>query len=63
MSEAVPRIQVGGSAGSTPYEALVGSQLLGKLGVLIGERARRVTVAHPQALAARPKTSLELKRA
>ncbi|MFI9173124.1 hypothetical protein [Streptomyces lincolnensis] len=63
MSEAATRIQVGGSAGSAPYEVLVGHQLLGKLGVLIGERARRVTVVHPQALAARPKRSLELKEA
>src|SRR4051794_1773871 len=51
MSEAVTRIQVGGSAGSEPYEVLVGRQLLGELGGLIGEKAKRVAVVHPEALA------------
>ncbi|MFI6142122.1 3-dehydroquinate synthase [Streptomyces griseus] len=45
------RIQVAGSAGSDPYEVLVGHQLLGELPQLIGERARRVAVLHPEALA------------
>jgi 3-dehydroquinate synthase len=51
MSEAVTRIQVGGSAGSDPYEVLVGRQLLGELGALVGDRAKRVAVVHPEALA------------
>ncbi|MGV9573713.1 3-dehydroquinate synthase family protein, partial [Streptomyces nigra] len=51
MTEAVTRIQVGGSAGSDPYEVLVGRQLLGELGGLIGDRAKRVAVIHPEALA------------
>lgn len=45
------RIQVAGSAGSDPYEVLVGHQLLGDLPQLIGDRARRVAVLHPEALA------------
>ncbi|MEU4175396.1 3-dehydroquinate synthase [Streptomyces sp. NPDC026589] len=44
------RIQVAGSAGSDPYEVLVGHQLLGELPQLIGDRARRVAVLHPEAL-------------
>ncbi|MFI1410143.1 3-dehydroquinate synthase [Streptomyces sp. NPDC020707] len=51
MNEAVTRIHVGGTAGSEPYEVLVGSQLLGELGQLVGERAKRVAVIHPEALA------------
>ena len=51
MSEAVTRIQVGGTAGSEPYEVLVGRQLLGELGALIGEKAQRVAIIHPEALA------------
>jgi 3-dehydroquinate synthase len=46
------RIPVGGSAGSDPYEVLVGRQLLGELPGLIGTGAQRVAVLHPQALAA-----------
>ncbi|MFJ2023878.1 3-dehydroquinate synthase [Streptomyces sp. NPDC087897] len=45
------RIQVADSAGSDPYEILVGHQLLGELPQLIGDRARRVAVLHPEALA------------
>ncbi|MFC0598754.1 3-dehydroquinate synthase [Streptomyces palmae] len=45
------RIQVGGSSGSDPYEVLVGHQLLGELPALIGERAKRVAIIHPEALA------------
>ncbi|MFD3644432.1 3-dehydroquinate synthase [Streptomyces griseus] len=45
------RIKVAGSAGSDPYEVLVGHQLLGELPQLIGDRARRVAVLHPEALA------------
>ncbi|MCC0578824.1 3-dehydroquinate synthase [Streptomyces californicus] len=45
------RIQVTGSAGSDPYEVLVGHRLLGELPQLIGDRARRVAVLHPEALA------------
>ncbi|MEU2286166.1 3-dehydroquinate synthase [Streptomyces sp. NPDC013178] len=51
MASQVTRIQVGGSAGSEPYEVLVGRQLLGELGGLIGDRAKRVAVVHPEALA------------
>ncbi|MFE2136714.1 3-dehydroquinate synthase, partial [Streptomyces sp. NPDC059466] len=51
MSEAVTRIQVGGTAGTDPYEVLVGRQLLGELGGLIGDRAKRVAVVHPEARA------------
>ncbi|WP_329548764.1 3-dehydroquinate synthase [Streptomyces sp. NBC_01356] len=51
MSEAVTRIQVGGTAGTDPYEVLVGRQLLGELGGLIGDKAQRVAVIHPEALA------------
>ncbi|MFB7087469.1 3-dehydroquinate synthase, partial [Streptomyces sp. NPDC056296] len=47
----VTRIQVGGTAGSDPYEVLVGRQLLGELGGLIGPRAKKVAVIHPEALA------------
>ncbi|MFD3948128.1 3-dehydroquinate synthase [Streptomyces sp. NPDC058579] len=47
----VTRIQVGGSAGTDPYEVLVGRQLLGELPKLIGNKAKRVAVIHPEALA------------
>jgi 3-dehydroquinate synthase len=47
----VTRIQVGGTAGTDPYEVLVGRQLLGELAGLIGEKAKRVAVIHPEALA------------
>ncbi|GGV78543.1 3-dehydroquinate synthase [Streptomyces griseoloalbus] len=46
----VTRIQVGGSAGTDPYEVLIGRQLLGELPTLIGPEARRVAVIHPEAL-------------
>jgi 3-dehydroquinate synthase len=45
------RVPVGGSAGTEPYEVLVGRQLLGELPGLIGAAARRVAVLHPEALA------------
>ncbi|WP_299540960.1 3-dehydroquinate synthase [uncultured Streptomyces sp.] len=52
MTEQGPtRIQVAGSAGTDPYEVLVGRQLLGELPRLIGDRAKRVAVLHPEALA------------
>lgn len=52
MTEQAPtRIQVAGTAGSDPYEVLVGRQLLGELPKLIGNRAQRVAVLHPEALA------------
>ena len=35
--QAVTRIQVGGTAGTDPYEVLVGRQLLGELPGLIGD--------------------------
>ncbi|MDI5964690.1 3-dehydroquinate synthase [Streptantibioticus silvisoli] len=53
MSEHQPiRITVGGSAGSAPYDVLVGRWLLGELPAVIGPDARRVAVLHPEALAA-----------
>ncbi|MER5967890.1 3-dehydroquinate synthase [Streptomyces sp. NPDC002057] len=47
----VTRIPVAGSAGTDPYEVLVGRQLLGELPALIGNQAKRVAVIHPEALA------------
>ena len=38
--------------GATPYDVLVGEQLLGELPALVGERAQRVLVVHPKALRA-----------
>ncbi|GFH38588.1 3-dehydroquinate synthase [Streptomyces pacificus] len=57
--QAVTRIQVGGTAGSDPYEVLVGRSLLGELPGLIGPRAKRVAVVHPEALA---ETGEEIRR-
>lgn len=51
MTDKVTRIQVGASAGHEAYEVLVGRQLLGELGALIGTKAQRVAVIHPEALA------------
>ncbi|WLQ32726.1 3-dehydroquinate synthase [Streptomyces castrisilvae] len=52
MTEQAPtRVQIAGSAGTDPYEVLIGRQLLGELPKLIGERAKRVAVLHPEALA------------
>ncbi|MGW6511312.1 3-dehydroquinate synthase [Streptomyces niveus] len=51
QDQPVTRIQVGGTAGHDPYEVLVGRRLLGELPALIGTRARRVGVLHPEALA------------
>lgn len=45
------RIHVAGSAGTDPYEVLVGRQLLDELPALIGTQAKRVAVIHPEALA------------
>ncbi|WP_318206776.1 MULTISPECIES: 3-dehydroquinate synthase [unclassified Streptomyces] len=47
----VTRIHVAASAGTDPYEVLVGRQLLGELPALIGDQAKRVAVIHPEALA------------
>ncbi|MFC1430720.1 3-dehydroquinate synthase [Streptacidiphilus sp. N1-3] len=46
------RIRVGGTAGTAPYDVLLGHQLLGELAGLIGTAAQRVAVVHPEALAA-----------
>ncbi|GHB62398.1 3-dehydroquinate synthase [Streptomyces cirratus] len=51
MTDQVTRINVGASAGHDAYDVLVGRQLLGELGSLIGTRAQRVAVIHPEALA------------
>ncbi|GAA2979225.1 3-dehydroquinate synthase [Streptomyces fulvorobeus] len=52
MTEQEPtRIRIAGTAGTDPYEVLVGRQLLGELPHLIGNRAKRVAVLHPEALA------------
>ncbi|MFI1972687.1 3-dehydroquinate synthase [Streptomyces cinnamoneus] len=51
MTDAPTRIQVAGSAGTAPYEVLVGRRLLGELPGLIGDKAKRVAVLHPEALA------------
>ncbi|MEV7730178.1 3-dehydroquinate synthase [Streptomyces sp. NPDC101733] len=51
MTDQVTRINVGASAGHDAYDVLVGRQLLGELGSLIGTKARRVAVIHPEALA------------
>ncbi|MGI5448735.1 3-dehydroquinate synthase [Streptomyces sp. CA-243310] len=51
MTDQVTRIQVGASAGHGAYDVLVGRQLLGELGSLIGTKAKRVAVIHPEALA------------
>ncbi|QEU95682.1 3-dehydroquinate synthase [Streptomyces kanamyceticus] len=45
------RIHVGGTAGTDPYEVLVGRQLLGELPGLIGDQVKRIAVIHPEALA------------
>ncbi|WP_269854904.1 3-dehydroquinate synthase [Streptomyces sp. RPT161] len=52
MNDTPTRVQVGGTAGSAPYEVLVGRQLLGELPALIGREAKRVAVLHPEALSA-----------
>ncbi|MFF9479163.1 3-dehydroquinate synthase [Streptomyces sp. NPDC014733] len=52
MTEQATRIHVGGTAGSEPYDVLVGRQLLGELPALIGDGVKRVAVLHPEALAA-----------
>ncbi|MCT9092074.1 3-dehydroquinate synthase [Streptomyces sp. ASQP_92] len=52
MTEQAPtRIPVGGTAGTDPYDVLVGRNLLGELAGLIGDRAKRVAIIHPEALA------------
>lgn len=51
MTSKVTRIHVDGTAGTEPYEVLVGRQLLGELGGLIGGAVKRVAVIHPEALA------------
>ncbi|MBO0913971.1 3-dehydroquinate synthase [Streptomyces laculatispora] len=45
------RIQVAGSAGTDPYEVVIGRQLLGELPTIIGDRVKRVAILHPEALA------------
>ncbi|GGT28775.1 3-dehydroquinate synthase [Streptomyces purpureus] len=49
--QSVTRIHVAGSAGTDPYDVLVGRGLLGELPGLVGDRARRVALIHPVTLA------------
>ncbi|KRV50377.1 3-dehydroquinate synthase [Wenjunlia vitaminophila] len=49
MTDTPVRIQVGGTAGTAPYEVLVGHHLLDELPKLVGG-AHRVAVIHPEAL-------------
>ena len=51
-SHPATRIRVGGTAGTAPYDVLLGHNLLGELAALIGTSAQRVAVVHPEALAA-----------
>ncbi|MGH3314409.1 MAG: 3-dehydroquinate synthase [Streptomyces sp.] len=51
QTPAPTRITVAGSAGTAPYDVLVGRQLLAELPGLIGAGAQRVAVLHPEALA------------
>ncbi|MFG2673635.1 3-dehydroquinate synthase [Streptomyces sp. NPDC048445] len=52
MTEQGPtRIQIAGSAGTDPYEVVIGRQLLGELPAFIGDRVKRVAILHPEALA------------
>ena len=48
----ITTIAVGGSAGTDPYQVLVGRNLLAELPGLLGLGVRRVAVIHPEALAA-----------
>ncbi|GAA0381559.1 3-dehydroquinate synthase [Streptomyces blastmyceticus] len=50
MTDAPTRIRVA-SAGTAPYDVLVGHRLLDELPGLIGTEAKRVAVLHPEALA------------
>ncbi|WP_419993419.1 3-dehydroquinate synthase [Streptomyces boninensis] len=50
--ETVTRIHIGGTAGTDPYDVLIGRELLGELPGLIGTDAKRVAVIHPEALEA-----------
>ncbi|MGW5698061.1 3-dehydroquinate synthase, partial [Streptomyces asiaticus] len=51
VADTPTRVQVGGTAGTAPYEVLIGRQLLGELPGLLGTLAKRVAVLHPEALA------------
>ncbi|MFE1782193.1 3-dehydroquinate synthase [Streptomyces sp. NPDC059506] len=46
------RITIAGSAGTDAYDVLVGHRLLGELAGLVGTKAKRVAVLHPEALSA-----------
>ncbi|MFC7217769.1 3-dehydroquinate synthase [Streptomyces polyrhachis] len=45
------RVAIAETPGTEAYEVLIGHQLLGELPALIGEKAQRVAVIHPEALA------------
>ncbi|MQY11900.1 3-dehydroquinate synthase [Streptomyces sp. RB5] len=51
MTAEVTRVTVGATAGTEAYDVLIGHQLLGELPSLIGKKAQRVAVIHPEALA------------
>ncbi|MCE7079703.1 3-dehydroquinate synthase [Streptomyces sp. ST2-7A] len=44
------RLTVAGSAGTAPYDVLIGHRLLGELPDLLGPGVRRVAILHPEAL-------------
>lgn len=52
MSETTVRINVGAGGGHDAYDVLIGHQLLGELAPLVGNRAKRVAIIHPEALTA-----------
>ena len=56
----VTRIGVGGT--STPYDVVVGNGILGELPALVGERAQRVAVIHPDTLEEKARPVCEILR-
>ena len=52
MTDTPTRVPVTDEAGHDSYDVLIGHHLLGELNGLIGSRAKRVAVIHPEALSA-----------